>query len=147
MVSPSGCTTRIAVPVGWAFSNQCALTGSSPWARQIASQWPNNWVNLSSSAPASAMSAPCAARLVTGRSNPVGWPTTLTPIPTTIASPVRSSRMPAILAPSTRTSLGHLIRAWPSHRGATKAWTALAATSASRCAGGSPARSRTNVEQ
>ena len=69
-------------------------------------------------------------------------------MPTTTASPARSSRMPASLARAEQQVVGPLERsaAGSASIGPTASWTASPATSASVGGGGSPERRRTTVE-
>ena len=69
-------------------------------------------------------------------------------MPTTTASPLRSSRMPDSFAPAMTTSFGHFSRAVPDgvRKTPTASWRATAAVSASVAGGGSLARRRTSVD-
>ena len=96
---------------GWAAASQAARTGASPSPRQRASQRGEGGGEASRGRRRVGRAPASAARLVAGRSRSSGWWARLTPKPTITASPCRSSRMPASLAPSTSRSLGHLIRA------------------------------------
>ena len=93
------------------------------------------------------MEAPWSASAVVARPSTTGVRTRLHPTPITTASPARSSRMPASLAPSTSRSLGHLSMTCGAPGVApTASATASPVTSASVCGSGSPGRSTTTVE-
>ena len=145
--SPSGSLAPSAHPLGCACTSHWRMMADNPAFRQVASQRWNISARISTAACASGGVAPNARKSEALRSRLAGCQTRFAPIPTTIASPVRSNRMPQSLAPfDDSRSFGHLI--WIATCGAicrSISCAASAATKPSVGGAGSVLRNRTMV--
>lgn len=145
--SPVGKFTAIAVPTICASFCQLDAIADIPPRRQRSSQMAKASASISTTACGCGGNAPRVFKSVTGRSSPGGCQTRFKPMPTTIASSIRSSNIPHSFAPSLDSrSFGHFIcTAISGAIWAMLSCTASADTNASVDAGGSSGRRRTIV--